>query len=55
MKFLFALLVYLLLALVLVWGIALVVGKGNPWLLAAGFLTYFALLVLLGFLPKKAH
>ena len=55
MKFFLSLAVYVLLAIVLVWGIALLVGKGNPWLLAAGFATYFALLVLLGFLPKKAH
>ncbi len=54
MKFFVALTVYLLLGIVLMWGIALLVGKGNPWLLAAGFVAYLAMLTLIGFLPKKA-
>jgi hypothetical protein len=39
MKFLFAIVVYLLMGLVLGWGILLLI-KGSPWLLIATLLAY---------------
>ncbi len=54
MKFLLAILAYLVIGLVLGWGILLAV-KGNPWLLAVGFLTYVVAFGKLGCLPKKTH
>jgi len=55
MKFLLAILAYLLIGLVLGWGILLAV-HGNPWLLIAGFLAYVVAFGKLGCLPtKKSH
>ena len=54
MKFLWAIIAYLVIGLVLSWGILLAV-KGEPWLLIVGFLTYAAAFGALGCLPKKAH
>lgn len=54
MKFLLAVLAYLLMAVVLGWGILLTV-KGHPWLLLVGVLTYLVALGTIGCLPKKAH
>jgi hypothetical protein len=53
-KFVLALLVYLLMGLVLGYGILLTV-KGNPWLLIVGFLSYVLLFAKIGCLPKKSH
>ncbi len=55
MKFLLAILAYLLIGLVLGWGILLAV-HGNPWLLILGFLAYVVAFGKLGCLPaKKSH
>jgi len=54
MKFFAAVLVYLVIALVLAWGIVLLV-HGNPWVLAVGLLSYSAGVGVIGCLPKKSH
>ena len=54
MKFLLAIVAYLVIALVLGWGILLAV-KGQPWLLIVGFLAYAVAFAKLGCLPKKSH
>ena len=54
MKFLLAILAYLLISIVLGWGILLAV-KGNPWLLIVGFLAYAVAFAKLGCLPGKTH
>jgi hypothetical protein len=54
MKFLLAVVAYLLTGLVLAWGILLAV-KGEPWLLIVGFLAYAVAFTKLGCLPKKSH
>ncbi len=54
MKFLLAIVAYLVIAVVLGWGILLTV-KGDPWLLIAGFLAYAIAFAKLGCLPKKSH
>ena len=54
MKFVLALIAYLLIALVLGWGILLMV-KGEPWLLIVGFLAYAVAFAKLGCLPSKGH
>ena len=54
MKFLLAIVAYLVIALVLGGGILLTV-KGQPWLLIVGFLAYAAAFVKVGCLPKKSH
>jgi hypothetical protein len=54
MKFLMAIVAYLVIALVLGWGILLTV-KGEPWLLIVGFLAYAAAFAKVGCLPKKSH
>jgi hypothetical protein len=54
MKFLLAIVAYLVIGLVLSWGILLTV-KGEPWLLIVGFLAYIIALVKLGCLPKPSH
>jgi hypothetical protein len=53
MKFLMAIIAYLLIGLVLGWGIILTV-KGNPWLLIVGFLAYAVGFAKLGCLPPKS-
>jgi hypothetical protein len=52
MKFLLAIAGYLMIALVLGWGI-LLATKGNPWLLIVGFLAYAVAFAKLGCLPGK--
>ena len=54
MKFLLAILAYLVFGLVLGCGILLAV-KGQPWLLIVGFLIYVAAFAKLGCLPKQSH
>ena len=55
MKFVLAVLAYLLIAVVLGWGILLAV-KGNLWLLIVGFLAYVVAFGKWGCLPtKKSH
>ncbi len=54
MKFVSAVLVYLLIGFVLAWGILLTV-KGRPSLLIVGFLFYAFLFAKIGCLPKKSH
>ena len=54
MKFLLAIVAYLVIGLVLGWGILLAV-KGQPWLLIVGFLAYAVAFAKLGCLPKKSH
>jgi len=54
MKFLLAIVAYLVLGLVLGWGILLAV-KGEPWLLIVGFLAYALAFAKLGCLPRQSH
>jgi len=54
MKFLMAIIAYALIGVVLGWGIMLLI-KGNPWLLIAGFIAYVVAFAKIGCLPKKAH
>ena len=54
MKFLLAIAAYLVIGLVLGWGMLLMV-KGQPWLLIVGFLVYAAAFASVGCLPKKSH
>jgi hypothetical protein len=54
MKLLMAILAYLLIAVVLGWGI-LAAAKGNPWILIAGFIVYAVAFAKIGCLPKKSH
>ncbi len=53
-KFLLAILAYLVIAFVLGWGILLTV-RGNPWLLIVGFVLYAVAFAKLGCLPGKQH
>ena len=54
MKFLMAILAYLVIGAVLGWGILLTV-KGSPWLLIISFIAYVVAFGKLGCLPKKSH
>jgi hypothetical protein len=54
MKFLLAIVAYLVIAGVLGWGILLAV-KGQPWLLIVGFLAYAIAFAKLGCLPNQPH
>ena len=54
MKFMLAIITYLVIGLVLSWGILQAV-KGEPWLLIIGFLAYVLAFARLGCLPKKSH
>ena len=54
MKFFLVIAVYVLMAVVLGWGILLVV-KGEPWLLIVGFLAYALAFAKIGCLPGKSH
>ncbi len=53
MKLIWAILAYLLIAVVLGWGILLTV-HGEPWLLIVGFLTYAVAFAILGCLPRHS-
>jgi hypothetical protein len=54
MKFLLAIVAYLVIGLMLGWGILLAV-KGEPWLLIVGFLAYALAFAKLGCLPDESH
>jgi hypothetical protein len=54
MKFLGAILAYLLIAFVLGWGI-LLASRGNFWLLAISCLAYLVAFAKIGCLPAKKH
>jgi F0F1-type ATP synthase assembly protein I len=54
MKFLLAIVAYLVIGLLLGWGILLAV-KGQPWLLIVGFQAYAVAFAKLGCLPKQSH
>jgi hypothetical protein len=54
MKFVFAIVAYLLIGVVLGWGILLMV-KGSPWLLVTGLLAYTVAFARIGCLPKGTH
>ena len=54
MKLIWAICAYLVIGLVLAWGILLTV-KGQPWLLIIGFLAYLAAFVQFGCRPKNSH
>ena len=54
MKLVWAIVAYLVIGLVLGWGILLTV-KGEPWLLIVGSLTYAVAFAKLGCLPKTSH
>ena len=49
-----AIVAYLIIGLVLGWGILAAV-RGNFWILAAGFLAYAITFGAMGCLPKKSH
>ncbi len=53
MKFLLAIVAYLLISFVLGWGVLLLM-HGNPWLLIASFLAYVVAFAKLGCLPGKS-
>ena len=54
MKFLLAIVAYLVMAAVLGCGILLLI-RGNPWLLIGGIAAYVLALAKIGCLPQKAH
>lgn len=54
MKFLLAIIAYLVIGAALGWGILLLM-HGDPWLLIATFLTYVVAFAKIGCLPGKAH
>jgi len=54
MKFALSILAYLVIGVVLGWGILSAV-KGNFWVLAIGFLAYLIAFGRIGCLPKKSH
>ncbi len=54
MNFLWAIIAYLIIGAVLVWGILAAVG-GHYWVLVAGFLAYVIAFGKIGCLPKKSH
>lgn len=54
MKFLMAIVAYLVISFLLGWGILLAM-RGNPWLLIIGFLAYAVAFAKIGCLPGKSH
>ncbi len=52
MKFVLVIAAYLMIGLILGWGI-LLTAKGNPWLLIAGFLAYSVAFARFGCLTKS--
>ena len=54
MKFVMALVAYLLMGLVLGWGV-LLAAKGSFWLLVVAFLAFAVAFAKLGCLPGKSH
>jgi len=54
MKLLWAIIAYLVIGIILGWGLILTM-KGNPWLLVIGFIAYAVSFGKIGCLPKKSH
>jgi hypothetical protein len=54
MKLLWAIIAYLVIGIILGWGLILTM-KGNPWLLVISFITYVVAFGKIGCLPKKSH
>ena len=54
MKLIFAIAVYLIIGLVLGWGL-LMAARGNWWFLVAGALAYLIAFSRIGCLPGKSH
>jgi hypothetical protein len=54
MKLLWAIIAYLVIGIILGWGLILTM-KGNPWLLVIGFISYVVAFGKIGCLPKKSH
>ena len=54
MKFLGAIIAYLIIGAVLGWAIVLAV-KGSPWMLVAATVVYAVAFARIGCLPKKSH
>jgi len=54
MKFFLAIVAYLLISIILGWGM-LLTFKGNPWLLIVGFVAYAVAFAKLGCLPGKSQ
>ena len=55
MKFLLAIIAYLVIGIVLCLGMYLGMTKGSWWFLAAGFLAYVIAFAKIGCLPSKSH
>ena len=55
MKLLLAVLAYLLIGIVLGWGLLVTMKSHNPWLLIVGLVAYTVLFGKIGCLPKKSH
>jgi hypothetical protein len=55
MRFLFAILAYLMIGVVLGLGIYLGMAKGSWWFLAAGIVAYVVSFAKIGCLPPKTH
>jgi len=54
MKLLWAIIAYLVIGIILGWGLILTM-KGNPWLLVIGLVAYVVGFGKIGCLPKKSH
>jgi hypothetical protein len=54
MKLLWAILAYVVIGIILGWGLILTM-KGNPWLLVISFIGYVIAFGKIGCLPKKSH
>lgn len=54
MKLLWAIIAYVVIGIILGWGMILMM-KGSPWLLVIGFLAYVVAFGKIGCLPKKSH
>ena len=55
MKFLLAIVAYVVIAFFLGWGILRLTVKGEPWLLAITFIAYVVAFAKIGCLPKQTH
>lgn len=55
MRFLFAIIVYLLIGIILGLGIYLGMAKGSWWFFAAGLIAYIVGFAKIGCLPAKTH
>jgi hypothetical protein len=54
MKFILGIVAYLVLGIILGWGMLETVA-GKPWLLIIGFIAYAVVFAKIGCLPKKSH